>query len=157
MAEQDQGFNCYSLFMKKVKELQESKKGNAKFMTLEEIEKSIKRLEEIDNNSRKIGLEDINLTKKCKLEVGLDANGETIKWLVRPGTNLRFVAVEYFYRTIYEEHLLLNHGGRGIMHNTIKGTYANITVELINIYEDTCIKCGLKKWYFVTINILIQE
>ena len=43
MAEQDQGFNFYSLFMKKVKELQESKKGNAKFMTLEEIEKSIKR------------------------------------------------------------------------------------------------------------------
>ena len=54
MTEQDQGFNGYSLFMKKVKELQESKKGNAKFMTLEEIEKSIKRLEEIDNNSRKI-------------------------------------------------------------------------------------------------------
>ena len=157
MAEQDHGFNGYSLFMKKVKKLQEFKKGNAKFMTLEEIEKSIKRLEEIDNNSRKIGLEDINLTKKCKLEVGLDANSETIKWLVRPGTNLRFVAVEYFYRTIYEEHLLLNHGGRGIMHNTIKGTYANITVELIIIYEDTCIKCGLKKWYFVTINILIQE
>ena len=67
MAEQDQGFNGYSLFMKKVKELQESKKGNAKFMTLEEIEKSIKRLEEIDNNSRKIGLEDINLKEKCKL------------------------------------------------------------------------------------------
>ena len=73
--------------MKKVKELQESKKGNAKFMTLEEIEKSIKRLEEIDNNSRKIGLEDINLTKKCKLEVGLDANGETIKWLEWNGMN----------------------------------------------------------------------
>ena len=144
MAEQVQGFNGYSLFMKKVKELLESKKGNAKFMTLEEIEKSIKRLEEIDNNSRKIGLEDINLTKKCKLEVGLDANGETMKWLVRPGTNLRFVAVEHVYKTIHEEHLLLNHGGRDIMQNKIKGKYANVTVELINIYKDTCIKCGLK-------------
>ena len=37
MAEQDQGFNGYSLFMKKVKELQESKKGNAKFITLKKV------------------------------------------------------------------------------------------------------------------------
>ena len=42
MVEQVQGFNGYSLFMKNVKELLESKKGNAKFMTLEKIENVLK-------------------------------------------------------------------------------------------------------------------
>ena len=55
------------------------------------------------------------------------------------------MAVEHLYKTIHEEHLLLNHGGRDIMQKKITGKYANVTVELINIYKDTCIKCGLKK------------
>ena len=76
------------------------------------LKKSTKRLNEIDNGSRKIGLEDINLRKKCKLKVGFYANGETMKWLVRPGTNLRFVAVEHLYKTIHEDNLLLNLRGR---------------------------------------------
>ena len=138
MDRQRQGFNS------KVEELQSNKASNSRFLTREEQENQIRRLEDLESKLVKPTLSDTNLMKGRSLLV-IETNGGLVKKLVRPGTNLRFVPVEEMFDVLRKEHELSNHGGRDIMQDKLKKKYANITVELINTFKDTCLKCGLKK------------
>ena len=70
----------------------------------------------------------------------IEFEGIVFRKLVRPGTTLRFVPVEEMYYVLKREHEIYNHGGRNIMQDRPKKKYANIIVELINLFKDSCLK-----------------
>ena len=113
-------------------------------MSLAQIDTNIERFEQLERGAA-TNINDLNLRRKCQLRHGLAINGEPVKWLVKPNTDLRFIAIENLFRTLHEEHLLIKHSCRDIMHNKLKIKYANITVDLIKAYLKTCLICGLKK------------
>ena len=49
------------------------------------------------------------------------------------------------FSVIHEEHTKLSCPGRDIMVDKMKNKYANVTTDIINVYKDTCLKCGLKQ------------
>jgi len=131
-------------FYAKVAELQNNKASNSKFLTREDQEKQIRRLEDLESKQVKATVGDQNLMSR-RAVLSIEANGNLVKKLVRPGSNLRFVPLEELFEVLRTEHEQCNHGGRDIMQDRIKKRYANITLELINIFKDSCLKCSLKK------------
>ena len=131
-------------FYDKLEELQDNKASNSRFMTREMQESQISRLDDLENKRVKPTLSDTNLMKGRAI-LAIESEGIVFRKLVRPGTSLRFVPVEEMYDVLKREHEICNHGGRDIMQDRLKKKYANITVELINLFKDSCLKCGLKK------------
>ena len=52
--------------------------------------------------------------------------------------------LENFYDDIKREHLLVGHGGLDKTHKQCKTVYANITVEVVNIWLQICVECILR-------------
>ena len=119
-------------------------------MSQETLDSNIKRLLEINEerasgSKSKFSLNDLNLYKLQCVET---VNG--VNFLVRKdkfgnSTGKRFVSIENMFSVIHEEHTKLSCPGRDIMVDKMKNKYANVTTDLINIYKDTCLKCGLKQ------------
>jgi len=87
-----------------VEELQSNKASKSRFLTREEQENQIRRLEDLESKLVKPTLSDTNLMKGRSLLV-IETNGGLVKKLVRPGTNLRFVPVEEMFDVLRKEHV----------------------------------------------------
>ena len=75
----------------------------------------------------------------------VESGGLMIEKLVKPGSNVRFVASEDLFDVIHEAHIEKGHSGRDIMVKYMSARFCNVTTDQINIYRSFCEKCGLKK------------
>ena len=57
---------------------------------------------------------------------------------------LIYTYLENLYDDIKREHLVVGHGGRDKTYKQCKTVYANITVELVNIWLQICVECILR-------------
>ena len=106
-------------FDDKLDMLDSNKGSNGRIMKMEQINESIERLKKIENNSH-------GKTDLLRIEV----NGIIVEKMVRKGTNLRFVSKEEMFETIHES----TYWSTMVAGTLCKIKYANIPLELINIY-----------------------
>ena len=117
----------------------------ASHLTPEEYELSLKRL--IDLGSNHILKKESKYYRLIrKFDVGEVVFGEeTIKKLLKKGTNLEYLKQNEIFDSIRGIHLSTGHGGRDIIRNESSKKYANLTKEIIQLYVDLCPTCLLKR------------
>ena len=134
-------------FDEKLKELSDKKGRTASgFLSAERKKFILHRLNELEEDSSvKKSSEDYRLIRKYKLSKTNFSDGHVSQHLRCAKSNRLVASTDELFDVIRTQHLLTGHGARDITNNKLKGSHANVTKELIQLYVDLCETCAMKK------------
>ena len=127
-------------FMDKLLTLETDKESHYNIMTRDTYCKLLAEVEEAKSAVKKTSLQYRRLKRFDVLETGevkkLIAKGETVRY---------FLPAEEIFDVIESAHVATEHGGRNRLKKEVSRKYANVTIEVINIFLSVCETCQKKK------------
>ena len=135
------------LFLEKLEESIKNKTDHLNVVMKNAYDFLIEEVEKAKSTKNKITLQYRRVSRFDVLVIGdtkrLVARGEKVKY---------FLPMEEIFDVIESSHISIGHGGRDRMKQEISKKYANITIDMINIYLAMCETCQKKdlvkkEWY----------
>lgn len=127
-------------FYNKLEEAVKNKTDHFSFLTKSAYDNLLIEVEEAISASKRSSLQHRRVKRFNVVSIGdskkLVARGDEVKY---------FIPMEDIYDVIDSAHTATGHGGRDRLRAETSLKYANITVEMINIYLDLCETCQKKK------------
>jgi hypothetical protein len=109
-------------------------------MTRDTYGKLLSEVEEAKSAVKKTSFQYRRLKSIDVLKIGevkkLIANGETVRY---------FLQAEEIFDVIESAHVAIGHGGRDRLKKEVSRKYANVTIEMINIFLSMCETCQKEK------------
>lgn len=135
-----QNQTCRQRFLESLLDREKDKESHFNVITRDTYDKLVEEVEEAKSATRKTPLHYRRLKRFDVLET------DGTKRLVSKGNSAKlYLAAEEVFDVIEGAHIAAKHGGRDRLKTITSKDYANITVEMINMFLSMCEVCRQKK------------